>query len=274
MVACVSDHFRVSDEFWERIKLELPVYSTSPKGGRPRRNLRSVVDGIFYCLRTGCQWKAIPHSICPGSTCHDYFQDFVQRGVFARIWEWALLEYEELVGLDYHWLSLDGALVKAPLGGEKTGRNPTDRGKLGTKRSLLTDGSGIPVGLVIEGANRHDMKLLEDTLLQHIEIAPCRSRPRDTRHLCLDKGYDYKECLWVCWGHGYVPHIRSRGEEQQERVIHPGGKARRWVVERTHSWMNRFRRILIRWEKKAENYLNMLYLACAYITLQRAGVFG
>ena len=75
-----------------------------------------------------------------------------------------MLAYEALKGIDWEWLAMDGAMTKAPLGGERTGRNPTDRGKQGTKRSLLTEANGVPVGLAVEGANRHDKKLAEATL--------------------------------------------------------------------------------------------------------------
>jgi putative transposase len=80
----------------------------------------------------------------------------VEAGVFLRLWE--------EVGIEWDWNSMDGAMVKAPLGGKETGRNPTDRGKSGTKRSILTDGNGIPLAIVLAGANRHDMKLMEATL--------------------------------------------------------------------------------------------------------------
>jgi len=138
---------------------------------------------------------------------------------------------------------------------------------------LLCEGAGVPIGLAIEGANRHDMRLVEPTL-QSIPVA----RPRPTRKtpqgLCLDKGYDYEEVRNLVRQFGYTAHIRARGEEAQAITRQAGFKARRWVVERTHSWMNRFRRILIRWEKIPENYLAMLHVVCAVITLRCAGVLG
>jgi len=149
--------------------------------------------------------------------------------------------------------------------GKKTGKNPTDRAKGGTKRSLLTDGAGVPVGLVVAGANVNDFKLARETL----ESIPVK-RPRPTRMkpqgLCLDKGYDYDEVRELAAEFGYTLHLRTRGEEAQALKRSARQKARRWVVERTHSWMNRYRRILTRWEKKAENYLGLLHLTCALIT--------
>lgn len=155
-----------------------------------------------------------------------------------------------------------------------TGPNPTDRGKSGTKRSLLTEANGIPIGLVVEGANRHDMKLTEPTLKSIIVERP-EPTEENPQHMCLDKGYDYPEVRELLEKWGYTAHIKARGEEIQEKEEKiPGYRARRWVVERTHSWLNRFRRLLIRWEKKVENYLAMLHFACAWITFRSAGLFG
>ena len=134
-------------------------------GGRPRVPDRTCANGIFYVLRTGCQWKALDATgICSGSTAHLRFQEWVAAGVFRELWRTGLERYDELQGLDWSWLSMDGALTKAPLGGGKTGPNPTDRGKSGVKRSLLTEAQGVPVGLAVDGANRHDMKLVRATV--------------------------------------------------------------------------------------------------------------
>lgn len=126
---------------------------------------------------------------------------------------------------------------------------------------------------MVDGANRHDMKLVEATL-GSIPV----DRPRPTRKapqgLCLDKRYDFDDVRDLAWEFGYTAHIRARGEEAQAIKRRAGFKARRWVVERTHSWMNRFRRVLIRWEKIPENYLAMLHFVCALITFRRIGLFG
>jgi len=173
------------------------------------------------------------------------------------------------VGLAGHGRGHD----QGPAWGGATGPNPTDRGKDGTKRSLLTEGAGIPIGLAVDGANRHDMKLVEATL-QSIPIQRPQPTEQAPQGLCLDRGYDYPQVRELVEAWGYTAHIRSRGEEQTARKELPGYRARRWVVERTHSWMNRFRRLLIRWEKDSDNYLALLHLACAWITYKRTGVFG
>ncbi len=158
------------------------------------------------------------------------------------------------------------------------GKNPTDRGKQGTKRSLLSEGGGVPIGLCVAGSNRNDFKLLKETIES---IAIERPRPTVDREqgMCLDKGYDYdEEVREILEEFGFTAHIRARGEARGEEAQaikrEAGYKARRWVVEWTHSWMNRFRAILIRWEKKAANFLALLHLSCAYITFKQAGLLG
>lgn len=149
--------------------------------------------------------------------------------------------------------------------GKKTGPNPTDRGKRGVKRSLLVDGRGIPLSVAAAGANINDHKLMRQTL-ETLATARPRPSPEAPQNLCLDKGYDYDEVRELAQEFTFTLHLRTRGEELRERVRHAGAKARRWVVERAHSWLNRFRRILIRWEKKPQNYLAMLHFALAIIT--------
>jgi len=162
---------------------------------------------------------------------------------------------------------MDGAMTKAPLGGECTGPNPTDRAKTGVKRSLLTEGRGIPLAVVIAPANRNDFKLVEATLEARMILPPAVSQ-----HLCLDKGYDYDEVREVASAYLYTHHIRSRGEEAASMARNRKRRAHRWVVERTHSWMNRFRRLLVRWEKKLANYLALIQFACAWITYRASSL--
>jgi putative transposase len=155
--------------------------------------------------------------------------------------------------------------------GKKTGKNPTDRGKLGVKRSVLTDARGVPLGVAIGGANTHDQKLLRATL-RSIPVPRPRPKGRRKQHLCLDKGYIGKPVERLARRCGYVPHIPKRGAEPKPR--RPGQRARRWVVEGSHSWANRARRLLLRWEKKAENYLGFVHLQFAYIALKQSKVLG
>ena len=256
----------VSDELWARVAPLVPPAPSHAKGGRPRMPDRAAFAAIVYVLRTGIQWNALPRELGASSTVHDRFQAWERAGFFRALWAAGLTEYDDLAGIEWAWQALDGVMTKAPFGGAATGPNPTDRAKRGVKRSTLTDGAGIPLAVAVDGANRNDMKLVAVTL-DGIVIA--RPAPTDEapQHLCLDAGYDYDAVRREVAERGYTPHIRSRGEERAEPARHPGAKARRWVVERTHNWLNCSRRLLVRWEKKVENYLAFIHLACAQLIL-------
>jgi putative transposase len=129
----------------------------------------------------------------------------------------------------------------------------------------LTDGRGVPLAVCITGANVHDKWMVADVL--DAVVARASRGPRRPVNLCLDKGYDYADAEAAVRKRGIVPHIRRRGEALLGCVK---GKPRRWVIERTNAWHNRFRTLLIRWERKAENYRALVCLACAIIALQQA----
>jgi putative transposase len=131
----------------------------------------------------------------------------------------------------------------------------------------------VPIGLAVDGANRHDMKLVRATLERIVAERPAPTE-EEPQGLCLDKGYDYDEVRATVAEFGFTAHIKARGTEAKELQQEAGKRARRWVVERSHSWMNRFRRILVRWDKKAENYIAFLHFACALIAFRAAGLFG
>jgi putative transposase len=146
------------------------------------------------------------------------------------------------------------------------GPNPTDRAKNGVKRSLLVEKDGGPLAITIAAANVPDAKLLAKTI-EAIVLERPEPDPEYRQHLCLDKAYDNDDGYGACVDFEYVPHIALIRAEQPARATrHP---PRRWVVERTLAWLSKCRGILIRWEKKAENYLGMLKLACALLWFRR-----
>ncbi len=134
--------------------------------------------------------------------------------------------------------------------------------KKGTKRSLLVDGRGAPLSLIVAGANRHDVKLLAQTLDAIVVRRPKPTRKRP-QHLCVDKGYAGKPAEQEIRARGYIPHVPPKGTSKPRHRTQ--GKARRWVVERTHSWMNNYRKLRVRYEKKAANFEALLHLAIAII---------
>lgn len=152
--------------------------------------------------------------------------------------------------------------------GDLVGPNPTDRAKNGVKRSLLVEADGGPLSVVVAGANVPDFKLLRATLDAIVveRPAPAEETPR---HLCLDKGYDNQPAREVVERHGYTPHIRRIGEEKKDAEGEKRYPARRWVVERTLGWLSKCRAILVRYDKKAANYLGLVKLACVLLWYRR-----
>lgn len=267
--------WELSDAVWERAQPLLPPHQPHPKGGRPPRDDRQMLGAMLYVLRTGLQWNALPREIGASTTVYDRFRAWERDGFFERLWAAGLAEFDELVGIDWEWQSLEGVMTKAPFARAATaategfGHNPTDRGKYGTKRSTLSEGHGLPLAVVVAGANVHDLKLAAPTL-----DAVVVERPTPTtalpQHLCLDAGYDYELPRFAAEQQGYTPHIRPRGEDRARAgLADPAKQPHRWVVERLHSWLNRSRRLLVRWEKLACTYQAFLHLACALLCFQQ-----
>ena len=127
-----TTRYRVSDALWARLQPLLPAHRNTHRygGGRPRVPDRACADAIFFVLRTGCQWQALDQTaLCAHSTAHDRFQAWVEAGVFLAFWRAGVEQFDELRGIDWGWLSMDGAMTKAPLGGEKNRPQPDGPGE-------------------------------------------------------------------------------------------------------------------------------------------------
>lgn len=270
--------WEVSDELWEKVEPLIPKnprnpdkqYKRAPGAGRkPRYSNRLYFSAIVYVLRTGIIWNALPREKFEGITSqavHKKFMIWARAGFFPDIWKAGLFEYDELRGIDWEWQSADGTMSKAPLAREAVGPNPTDRGKNGSKRSLLVDGNGVPLSIVVTGANRHDCMVLGELLRKRVSPRPNEGGSVPVQNLCLDAGYTGK--AEIVAKNGMIPHIRPRGEEKKMIELE-GFKPRRWIVEVAHSWFNRFRKILVRFEKTRVAYEGLVFLAAAMITLNK-----
>lgn len=279
------DYFHLPRPLWRKLKKCLPRKKRrkSRQGGRPRASDRAVVNGIWYVLWSGCQWKAVHRDWfgVSSSVIHERFQRWRQMGVFEKLMR-RMAEYyaRECGGVGWRWQAMDSKSSAAPLGGEKTGKNPTDRGKRGAKINLMVDERGAPISVILTGANRHD-KMAAIELVASVSV----KRPaHKEQHLCADKAYDAADVREFAISGGYTTHIKvnprkkdaaeSSEEPSQEKVssgkVHP---ARRWIVERTISWLSKRRSLRTRWSKKAGNWLALVQLACAHILLNLA-VFG
>jgi putative transposase len=188
------------------------------------------------------------------------------------MWRAGLEEYDEIKGLEWKWQAVDAAMTKAPLGGQATGANPTDGAKRGTKRSLLVEAKGVPLAIEVGPANRHEVKMLAATL-DGVVIARPYPSEEEKQNLCLDKGYAGEPSQQEAEERGYEVHVPEKANAKKKGKRKGGRrKPRRWVVEVAHSWLNRFRRLLVRWEKKKANYLSMLHFACAIIYWRKCEV--
>jgi putative transposase len=262
--------WEIDDELWKRIE---PILwedaPAKPKvhGGRPRIDWRSAINGVIFRLRSGCQWNKLPKQFGDDSSVHRWFQRWCRNGIFEKVWAVLLGECDELGRVDWRWQAADGRLGKARFGGEKVGKNPTDRGKNGTKQSVLVEGNGGPLGVVIAGANVVDQQLLEATIEAIVVERP--DPKKYEQNLCLDKGYDNPTGHDVTQRHGYIPHIRPIGEDRREARRPGRRKPRRWVVERTLAWLSKCRALLIRYDKNDFNYLGLIQLACGLLWYRR-----
>lgn len=259
--------WEVNDELWERIEPILARHYPPAATGRPRADLRHVLDGIIHRMRSGCQWNQLPAELGASSTVHGWFQRFAADGVLREIWAQLAHECDQLGELSWDWQAADGVMGKSRFEGEQRGPNPTDRAKPGTKKSIIVEQSGGPLGVAIAGANVHDTKLLAETIEAIVVERP--DPAERAQHLCLDKAYDNPTGERACQAAGYVPHIRRIGEEKLDEHGAKTHPARRWVVERTLAWLQKCRAILIRYDKKPENYEGLIQLACALLWSRR-----
>jgi len=263
----ISTLWQVPDNLWARLAPLINQFDPPRATGRKREDPRKILDALIFRFRTGCQWNQLPAYLGDDATVHRTFQRWVRLGLCERIWSLLVAECDDLGLVEWDWQAVDGTLGKARGGGDLIGPNPTDRAKNGTKKSLLVDGQGGPLSVVVAPANVNDHLLLEGTIAAVVVERPAPTR-RKPQHLCLDAGYDNAPSREVLSEHGYQGHIRSGGEAPPA----PGAKkypARRWVVERTIAWLSKCRGLLIRYEKKAANFLALLMLACALLWYRR-----
>lgn len=259
--------WEIPDAMWEMIEPILSERYPVAKTGRPRACLRLVLDGIIYRMRSGVQWNRLPRQFGADSTVHSWFQRFGEDGVMEQIWAVLARECDELGAVSWEWQAADGVMGKSRFSGDARGKNPTDRAKMGTKKSVLVEQHGGPLGVVIDGANVHDTKLLARTI---DAVVIDRPDPETViQNLCLDKGYDNPTGKAACAEAGYVAHIRRIGEEKLDGWGEKTHPARRWVVERTIAWLQKCRALLIRYDKKSQNYTTMIQLACALLWYRR-----
>ena len=257
----------VFDSVWAAIEPLIPLVADEHPLGchRPRSSSRDCFKVMLVRLATGCSWEDAER-LCGNkvsdTTVRQRRDDWHAAGVFEAIAGEALSAYDRIIGLDLGDVAVDGSLHKSPGGGEGTGKNPTDRGKLGWKWSILTDRSGIPLGWVCDGANRNDSILLAPTL----DTAARRGLLADIETIWLDRGYD-----------SHVTRQRLAERDLDDAVIatkrkRGSGAAKlnqpmglRWPVERTNSWLSNFGQLRRNTDRKPAHRLAQLALAVTFL---------
>jgi transposase len=226
---------------------------------RPRIPDRLVFDKLIQVLVFGCGYRKIADATCSATTIRDRRNQWITAGIFATLELLVLDAYDRMVGLELDDLAVDGCITKAPCGGDHAGRSPVDRGKQGRKRSTATEARGIPLGTVAAGANRHDSPLLGPTLDTLDRLGPLPKAP--TVH--LDRGYDGAKARTELASRGMTGQIAAKGTPV------PIQASRRWPVERTHAWGNRFKKLVWNTERRDQVIDAFLALAHTIITLRR-----
>lgn len=260
---------RVADAVWKAVEGHLPPRppQTHPLGcHRPRIPDRDCFEGILIRLVTGCSWDVAARlTKASETTLRDRRTQWLEAGVFDNLVEEAIAAYDQIIGLDLSEVAVDGSLHKAPCGGEGTGPNPTDRAKSGWKWSVATDLFGIPIGWVIDGANRHDSILLEPTL----QTVAARGLLLDVETLHLDRGYDSNLTTERCQGLGLTDIVcakkRTKGTKGTAKVKKPLRLGLRWPVERSNSWFSNFGQLRRNTDRHPEQRLGQIALAVALI---------
>ena len=253
----------VVDAIWAAIEALLPVADDGHPLGchNPKISDRLCFEAIMIRLVTGCSWEDAER-LAPGqvsdTTLRTRRDEWIAAGVFDQLVAEALAGYDRMIGLDLGEVSVDGSQHKAPCGGEGTGKNPTDRGKLGWKWSLLADRAGIPIGWATNGANRHDVVLFEPTLIAADE----RGLLADIETLHLDRGYDGKPVRDCVTAYGITDLIcgKRRDAGTATRPL-PVPLGMRWPIERTNSWLSNYGQLRRNTDRRIHHRLAQLALA-------------
>src|SRR5579871_2509045 len=254
---CIDKSFLVPKTLLSHVEKIISNLLLKSKTGRPLLNLKRAINGIFYLLRTGIPWKALPRCFGSTSAVHRFFQRLVGLNFFQQLWTDELLNYKKIHGLDLEKQAMDCAHKKNPIAGsQKTGKSPVDRGKQGSKLSVLSNKKGIIIGLAVGSGNQHDSTLFLETL----RSVPKALEQPYRKEMHLDSAYDSQEVRTILFNFYYVPKIAPNRRNRSKPIPNPLGYTR-WFIEPVHSWMNRFRAVFVRYSKYSNNYLALAQFA-------------
>jgi len=233
--------------FYELVSHHLPPEQpVGPKGGRPRTPHRVALGVIWFVLTSGCRWEDAPREMgCSGRTAHRRLRVWQETGIWDRLHADLLRLLKQADKLDPDTVVVDGVIVRAFGGGEATGPSPVDRGKKGTKHTLLVDRHGVPLAIRTAGANASDHTQIIPLVLEFPHVGGKPGRPKEKPDdLYADRGYDSDATRWILEWLGIEPHIGRR------KTPHGSGLGKvRWVVERTIAWIKGLRRLRVRYDR-------------------------
>lgn len=252
--------FYMSKRFWKAIKEGIPQKKSTR---RPRKGSKKIMKALYYIVRTGIQWKALPRefNVSP-STVHRRFQEWIRDQVFQTFWTNILLRYQRKNHPMMRWVSIDASFSKAPLGGQEVGKSPVDRRKIGTKKHICVDQNGIVLGIAVSGANRHDNVMVQAT----VKSIPIKLT-YDRIVFAADTAYDAKNTRAFLKALNFVPVI-SINKRKSKHATEKVRSRHRWIIERSHGHLNKWRGIFIRWNKKVENYVAAIQMAATFYALR------
>ena len=254
----------ISDSLWNEIKYLIPPKN---KIGRPPKSPRKALNGIFFVLRTGCQWKMLPRKYGAPSTVHGKFRSWIKNEIFEKIMERARFVYEKSLSQPISWIAIDASYSKAPLAVKWSGKNPTDRGKRGIKRNIIVDINGAPLAVSIGAANRHDSVFFKK-IFESLKL----SKYNSPRIIAADSAYDSKYLSELCKIKNFVLLAATNIRRNKNKKKY--NPSLRWIVERTFGWMAWFRGLKICWAKTEASYFAFLLLASSHQFFKMSGVFG
>jgi transposase len=261
----------VVDAIWQTIEPLLPQPDNSHPLGchNPRVCDRLCFRGILIRLVSGSSWtdiEAILDFEVSDTTLRRRRDEWINAGVFTELETQARAGYDRIIGLELDHVAIDGSIHKAPYGGEGTGKNPTDRAKLGWKWSLAVEAKGIPIGWAIDGANRNDVKMLEPTL----DAIQASGLLEEIGTMSLDRSYDYPKIRRQLNARGLSElDIQKRGTKPQPGEPHKLTLGLRWIVEAANSWWSNYGQLRRSTDRRNHHRHAALQLATAVLIIGR-----
>lgn len=247
-------------------EVEHKYYSKNNPGRKLHHKLDNIIEGILFMCKTGTQIAFVNYKCIPGSALMYHFYKWTADNIFYNCWTKVYKKYQASCKYNTNLNNLvtDCSLIKSMNGNDCIGRNPTDRGRNGTKLSIITDLIGVPVGYYLSGANKKDHKLLEKTFRNKIYTRKCKS------NMYSDKGYSNSQSIQVAKKNNCKLFAPNKENFVKKMFIDTIKLVKtRYIVESFFSWLKSYRRIILRYDRLVKNYSSHLFIAFSIITCKK-----